>query len=401
MSWTAPRLRAIRKSRMGAVLALVLIALTTACEIRPAPEPGLSLAPKKFGDLPAWIADRHAEALNAFLRSCPALLTGRSPMPNGVPVKATDWKEPCEAAKSVRVNDDDAARQLFETWFRPWLVRDGGNDEGLFTGYFEAELRGALTASGPYRVPLYGLPTDLVAADLGKFDPKLAGRSVVGRAMDGKLIPYFRRGEIEAGRLGGAAPVLAWVDDPLDAFLLQVQGSGRVLLPNGDVHRIGFAGHNGHPYRSIGRVLIERGDLREGQAGWPQIRDWLERNPDKAPALFAENPRFVFFRRIEGEGSIGAQGVPLTPRRSLAVDRKFIPLGAPVWLDTVTPGGDPKPLRRLMVAQDTGGAIKGVVRGDFFWGYGKDALAEAGRMSSRGRYFLLLPKPAGQRISQR
>ncbi|MED5356794.1 MAG: MltA domain-containing protein, partial [Pseudomonadota bacterium] len=221
---------------------------------------------------------------------------------------------------------------------------------------------------------------------------RLRGRSVIGRVEGGRMLPYYRRADIQQGSIGHRAKVLAWVDDRIDAFLLHVQGSGRILLPDGDILRIGYAGNNGHGYVSIGRVLIKKGELSAGQAGWTQIRRWIEMNPQKTDALLAENPRYIFFREILGDGPIGAQGVALTPRRSLAVDRRYIPLGAPLWLDTVWPGGGNRPLRRLMVAQDTGSAIKGPIRGDFFWGYGQDALAEAGRMKSRGNYYLLLPK---------
>jgi membrane-bound lytic murein transglycosylase A len=245
------------------------------------------------------------------------------------------------------------------------------------------------------------VPEDLVVADLGRFSEELAGKRVVGRVEDGRFVPYPERGEIESGLLAERGLELLWIDDPVDVFLLQVQGSGRVVLPDGEVVRVGFAGHNGRPYRSIGRVLIERGAIEPHAASWDGIRGWIEENPDEAHALFAENPRFVFFREIDGaaDGPIGAQGVPLTPRRSLAVDRSLVPLGLPVWLDTTRPGDSDVPLRRLMVAQDTGGAITGPVRGDFFWGYGETALAEAGRMKSRGRYFLLLPNPAAARLA--
>ena len=216
---------------------------------------------------------------------------------------------------------------------------------------------------------------------------------------DGRILPYHRRADIQKGALRDAAPVLVWVDDAIDAFLLHVQGSGRIVLEDGAVMRVGYAGNNGHGYVSIGRVLIDQGELPSGRAGWRQIRDWITRNPSKAETLLARNPRYIFFREISGDGPIGAQGVALTPRRSLAVDRKFIPLGLPIWLDTVWPGQDERPLRRLMVAQDTGSAIKGPIRGDFFWGYGKDALAEAGRMKSPGQYYIFLPKSATAPIS--
>ena len=196
---------------------------------------------------------------------------------------------------------------------------------------------------------------------------------------------------------------MLWIDDPVDVFMLHVQGSGRVVLPDKRVVRVGFAGHNGLPYESIGRALIDQGELQPGKASWPEIRDWIQRNPAKAAALFALNPRFIFFRFIEGvpseAGPIGAQGVPLTPGRSLAVDRRYVPLGLPVWLDTTWPS-EQRPLQRLLIAQDAGNAIKGVVRGDYFWGYGADALAFAGKMKSRGRYYLLVPAAAAARLAQ-
>ena len=216
---------------------------------------------------------------------------------------------------------------------------------------------------------------------------------MLGRVESGRMLPYFRRNDIQRGLLGDKAAVLAWVDDPVDAFLLHVQGSGRVLLRDGGVLRIGYAGNNGHRYVSIGRALIKNGELMAGRAGWVQIRRWIEENPTKADALLAVNPRYIFFREITTAGPIGAQGVALTPRRSLAVDPSYIPLGLPLWLDTVWPGDSDRSLQRLMVAQDTGMAIMGPIRGDFFWGYGKDALVEAGRMKGRGNYFILIPKP--------
>ena len=350
------------------------------------------LIAKTFLDLPAWSRDRHGEALHAFQKSCPILVSRAAPVIRDVFETPPDWRRVCAEAGQTDPDDQIASRLFFETWFRPYLVTVRSAQDGLFTGYFEAELQGARTQDETFKYPLYGIPSDLISVDLGCFDGRLRGRSVIGRVEGGRLLPYYRRADIERGSIGRRAKVLAWVDDRIDAFLLHVQGSGRILLPNGDVLRIGYAGNNGHGYVSIGRVLIKKGELSAGQAGWTQIRRWIEMNPQKTDALLAENPRYIFFREILGDGPIGAQGVALTPRRSLAVDRRYIPLGAPLWLDTVWPGGGNRPLRRLMVAQDTGSAIKGPIRGDFFWGYGQDALVEAGRMKSRGNYYLLLPK---------
>jgi membrane-bound lytic murein transglycosylase A len=210
------------------------------------------------------------------------------------------------------------------------------------------------------------------------------------------LKPYETRQEIDAGRLSGRDLELLWVDDPLDAFFLHIQGSGRVRLADGETVRVGYAGQNGQPYVAIGRLLAERGALRRDEVSLQSIRDWLAAHPAEAAEVLAANPSYVFFRLLEGDGPIGAHGVALTPGRSLAVDPSFVPLGVPVWLDTTDPLDERRPLRRLMMAQDTGGAIRGAIRGDVFWGAGEEAKARAGRMRSRGRYYLLLPRAAAE-----
>lgn len=368
---------------------------------------GLRLEAALFDELPGWSDDGLAGAAQAIARSCDrltALPADRSVGSGALDSVAEDWWAACAAVDEAGA-DPNALRAALEGEYEPFLVLDAAEasdpDEaahGLFTGYFEAELTGSRVRDDLYATPLYGRPPDLITVDLGRFDPELVGKGVVGAVRDGRLVPYPERGDIEAGALQAQDLELLWIDDPVDVFLLQVQGSGRVILPDGDVVRVGFAAHNGHGYRSIGRKLIDDGELEPHEASWSGIRGWVEANPDKAAALFAHNPRFIFFRELTGEGPIGAEGVALTPERSLAVDTRYIPLGAPIWLDTVRPGGDDVPMRRLMVAQDKGGAIKGVVRGDFFWGYGDAALAEAGRMKSRGRYFVLLPKVLAARI---
>ena len=214
--------------------------------------------------------------------------------------------------------------------------------------------------------------------------------------------PLPDRAAIATGALAGAAPVIAWVDDPVDAFFLHVQGSGRIALAGGGMLRVGYAGKNGHAYVSIGRALIERGALARADVSLQSIRAWLAANPGEAAAVLALNPSYVFFRELHGEGPLGAQGVPLTPGRSLAVDRRFLPLGAPLWLDVMAPASDPaaadRRLRRLVIAQDTGGAIRGPLRGDLFWGFGAEAESVAGRMKHPGGYVLLLPNPVAERL---
>lgn len=249
---------------------------------------------------------------------------------------------------------------------------------------------------GPYRTPVYARPMDMVTADLGLFREEWKGKTLVGRVVEGRLRPFPPRAEIEAGALEGEGLEILWIDDPVDGFFLHIQGSGRVAMNDGRIVRLGYAGQNGHPYVAIGRELIERGAIPRERMSMQAIRAWLKNNPDDAPRLMASNPSFVFFRELKGPGPIGAHGVPLTPGRSLAVDRSFIPLGVPVWLDTTDPLSPETPLRRLVVAQDTGGAIRGPVRGDLFWGFGADAAAKAGPMKQAGRYYLLLPKAVSQ-----
>ena len=295
----------------------------------------------------------------------------------------------------------DRARAFFESRFSAYEARNRANAQGLFTGYFEPELRGALRADASHAVPLYRRPPDLVTADLGLFRPELAGERIAGRVSGGALKPYAARAEIDAGALAGRGLELAWVDDPVDAFFLHIQGSGRLVFADGTTRRVAHAASNGQAYFPIGRTLVARGALLPEEVSMPAIRTWLDANPARAPALMRENRSYVFFRWLdEGpapEGPVGAQGVVLSAGRSLAVDRRFVPLTAPIWLatgapDPADPARDGRPLRRLMVAQDTGSAIRGPVRGDVYWGTGAAAGAVAGHMRHEGRYWLLLPR---------
>ena len=278
---------------------------------------------------------------------------------------------------------------------------------GLFTGYYEPLLRGSRARSSRYRVPLYRRPPDIVQVDLGRFREDLRGRRLAGRLRGATLEPYDDRRSITAGALRGRGLELVWVDDPIAAFFLQIQGSGQIELDTGERLRLGYAAQNGHPYFAIGRELIERGELTRETVSLQSIRAWLLEHPDEAQDVMALNASYVFFRTIEGDGPIGSQGVALTPGRSLAVDRTFVPLGVPLWLETTAPtvgnsaaegAVDQSPVRRLVVAQDTGGAIRGPVRGDLFWGAGSEAEEIAGRMNSEGRYWLLLPRALAQRV---
>ncbi|MCC7259646.1 MAG: murein transglycosylase A [Alphaproteobacteria bacterium] len=366
--------------------ALVLLALLSACAPVTPPVDELSLSPARFDDLPGWKNDTHAEALTAFKRSCAVFLKRGSGPAIG---EVAAWLPACKAANTVPSNDD-AARRYFETWFAPFRAGNRGEAEGLFTGYYEIALRGSRTKTPRYSTPLYKRPPDLVTVELGDFREKLAGERIAGRVKNGKLTPFEDRAKIEDGALAGKGLEIAWVDDPVDAFLLHVQGSGRVKMEDGSTLRLNYDGQNGHPYVSIGKILINEGEIPREQMSTPALRAWLESHPQRVREILDTNPSYVFFRESTGDGPLGAQGVAVTPGRSLAVDKKFIPLGVPLWLDTTLPSSEP--YRRLMIAQDTGGAIRGPVRGDIFFGYGEAAGATAGLMKNPGEYYLLLPK---------
>jgi membrane-bound lytic murein transglycosylase A len=368
----------------------------------PGPEPAwrFELQPIAFEQLPGWGLDDPRQALGAFTRSCAKLAERDAATPMArYPLfgRVGDWYAACAEATAAAVSSPAQARAFVQDRFSPYLVLDGSNPEGLFTGYYEPLLNGSRRFGHPYTVPLYRPPADLLHLDLGRFNPALAGYAIYGRIEGGEFLPYYSRRDIDAGALVGRGLELLWVDDPIDKFFLQIQGSGQVRLDDGSLVRVGYAGANGQPYRAIGRDLIEMGVLTREQVTMPAIRTWLELHPNDAAGIMERNRSYIFFEErpelAPDEGPLGAEGVSLTAGRSLAVDPRYIPFGVPVWLDTTAPfpEGD-GPLRRLMVAQDTGGAIKGVVRGDVFWGAGERAEAIAGSMKSRGRYALLLPK---------
>lgn len=389
-----------------ALLALLLL-LLAACERQPAqaPEPKLVLAPAAFADLEGWRRDDPRPALRAFRRSCEVWAGRPATAPVGrsaVFGSVGDWLPVCGAVAEL-AGDPTAARAFLEERFVVFSVRDNGRAQGLFTGYYEPLLNGAWRPDGRFRYPLYRLPDDLVSVDLGQFDPDLDGRRIVGRVEGARLVPYHDRAEIEAGALDGRGLELLWVDDPVALFFLHIQGSGRVRLPDGRLLRVGYAGQNGRGYRAIGRDLVELGELRREDVSLFSIREWLRAHPDRAGESVARNRSYVFFRELgevaEDEGPVGAMGVPLEAGRSLAVDRRFLPLGVPLWLETAVPDPDgDRPWRRLMVAQDTGGAIRGVVRGDVFFGAGPRAEYRAGHMKHPGRLFLLLPRAIAARV---
>ncbi|HAD86878.1 MAG TPA: murein transglycosylase, partial [Rhodospirillaceae bacterium] len=299
-------------------------------------------------------------------------------------------------AEAAQIDTKSAAQLQFfiERSFRPFSVRDAQQPVGKFTGYYEPLLRGSWRPDARYRHPVYARPRDIVVVELGDFDPDRDGEQLAGRMVGDHLRPYFDRKEILDGALRGRQLELLWVDSAIDLFFLHVQGSGRILLPDGSFVRLAFSGRNGHRYTSIGRELVAQGVMKVEDVTMPSLRAWMEANPLAAEQLMVKNKSYIFFRVEKDPVVKGAMGIALTPGRSLAVDPKFVPLGLPVWLVTTDPL-DPKnqtPLRRMMVAQDTGSAIKGVVRGDVFWGFGPEAESRAGLMNEAGIYYLLLPR---------
>ncbi len=349
------------------------------------------LVPTTWSALPGWADDPLTDAWPAFLASCDAL--ARKP----------EWKSVCGAARTIGRNDAFAIRAFFEGRFVPNRVTTTeGNDTGLVTGYYEPLLRGSRTPVAPYLTPLYGVPDDLLIVDMTSLYPELKGKRLRGKLVGRTVVPYPSRADLaSSGALRGKE--VLWVDDPIEAFFLEIQGSGRVEIDQGgrvvQTVRLAYADQNGQPYRSIGRWLVDRNELTLAQASMQSIKAWALAHPDRLNELLAANPSEVFFKEEPigdpSKGPQGALGVPLTPQRSIAVDPRIVTLGSPVFLATTLPLSD-APLRRLVMAQDTGGAIaaapNGAVRADFFWGFGADAASQAGRMKQEGRMWVLVPR---------
>ncbi|WP_341675927.1 murein transglycosylase A [Niveibacterium sp. SC-1] len=356
------------------------------CPVCPGEEPAKPkvepLQPAEWSELAGWGEDDLAAAWGAIQSSCRAM-------------KNADWRPVCEASKSLGAKPDAAAiRGFLESRTRPWRITNpDGTTEGLITGYYEPLIKGSRTRSKAYATPVYGVPDDMVVVDLSELYPELKNMRLRGRIEGRKVVPYYSRAQIDARADKMADKVLLWAADPIDFFFLQVQGSGQVQLADGSRIRIAYADQNGHPYKSIGRWLVDSGEVKVENAGMEGIKAWARANPQRLDEMLDTNPSFVFFKEqpAASDGPNGALGVPLTAGRSVAIDNRNIPLGAPIFLSTTWPASD-KPLSRLMVAQDTGGAIRGAVRADFYWGFGPEAGAQAGKMRSRGRMWLLWPR---------
>jgi membrane-bound lytic murein transglycosylase A len=352
--------------------------MVSACTTRP---PGIG-DPVEWSSLQSWASDNQSEVWDGFLKSCQKL-------------SHEQWQEVCLLAKSSGDLSDAEVRDFFESNFdvRP-VYAEGGVTQGLITGYYEPLLKGSWERSEEFRYPLYGVPKDLLIVDLGRIYPQLKNMRLRGKLDGNKVVPYYDRAQLDGDQDLLQGTEILWVNSLVDVFFLHVQGSGQIKLTDGSTVAVGYAGQNGHPYQSIGRVLIEMGELDKEEVTLFTIKDWLKSNPTRMNEVLSKNPSYIFFelRDAQADGPVGSLNVTLTPKRSIAVDRNVIPLGAPVWLQTTLPNEQQSPLNKLMLAQDTGGAIKGHVRADVFWGRGDEAEKMAGLMKQQGELYVLLPK---------
>lgn len=363
------------------------------------------LKKSSFAHLPGWEKADPIQSLHAFQTSCKPFLRlnpDKSVGSKHIALTVNDWRPACQAALALQNPSRKKARDFFEQWFMPVEFYQNQPVEGLFTGYYMPLLKGSLTKTEKYSTPIYGLPDDLIRVPLGMFDSELKHhRNLVGRIAGKTLIPYYTREEISNGAIDKHAPIIAWTDSKVERQFLEIEGSGVIQLADGQKIYVGYVGENGAPYTPIANVLIKKGVMTKHNASMQRIRNYFKMHPDAVESVLNQNKSFVFFSKSSQKAAIGAQGVALTPGYSLAVDRKWVPLGMPIWLNTTRPDNDgkgQKPFQRLMIAQDTGGAIRGPVRGDVYWGDGERAIAIAGHMKNQGFYWLLLPKHVASRL---
>lgn len=355
-----------------------------------AAEDDVQLIKVSFSNLSGWENENFAEVIPVFAKNCEQIAKNKNAYFEAgiIKIKTADLQAKCQKFAALGIKTSADMKKFIESEFAAYAVTAGEKDKGKFTSYYEAVVNASYQKTDKYRYPIYGRPDDLIEINLQDFDADLPQTRLVGRVENGKFVPYYKRREIENN--GIKAPVLMWGDDLADIHFMQIQGSAVAKMADGSEVRIGFADSNGHKFKGIGSILIEKGYIKSGEASMPKIREWLRANPQKAKDLMAENERFIFQRVTNADGPVGAYGISLTAGRSLAVDTRYIPLGAMLWLDTMSP--DKRNLRKIVFAQDIGSAIKGVVRGDYFWGHGEQALEYAGRMNSGGKYYILVPK---------
>ena len=351
-----------------------------------------------YSALTNWKETALVTSFETFKKSCDAFLKQSPETEVGTvnfPMKAADWQPACQAALNLKEVDEPKLHDFFERWFK--LVRFSQHKplDGLFTGYYLPLLHGAWQPSERYKYPIWGRPQELITVNLESFGITADKKSITGRLAGKKLVPYYSRAEINEGKMSSTSTPLLWVDNRVDRFFLEIQGSGYVQMEDGSNIAIGYAAQNGRPYTSIGKYLIQKGELEKKAVSMQSIREFLNTHAERVDEVLNQNESFIFFRLLKHQQILGSQGVALTAGYSLAVDKSHIPLGTPIWLETSFPtqnSTQPAALKRLMVAQDTGGAIKGWVRGDVFWGGGEEASYIAGHMKNKGTFWLFLPR---------
>jgi len=364
-----------------------------------APHDALALSPVAFGDLPGWTDDDLAGAVASFLRSCAKL----AELPDDAPVgadghggKARQWRKACRAAAKVAAGDPAAARTMFEAEFVPYQAAGTGGPTGKLTGYYVAELHASRTRHGKFQTPVLGRPDDLAMVDLASYLKDAHGRRIWGRFEHGELVPYYTRAEIRKGALAHRGLELMYVDDPVDLLFAQIEGSAKASLDDGTVAWLEFAGKNGRAYRGVGGILRGGGYLKRGEGTMQGIRAWFHDHPGRFDAIADQDASYVFFSVSSQAGAIGSQRTVLTAQRSMAVDRAFIAMSTPIWVETQAPVPGHKGVtalwHHLLIAQDTGAGILGAVRGDIYWGDDAAAAELGGRMGGPGKYWVLLPR---------
>ena len=356
----------------------------------PSTSGNMRLKKVSYDQLTGWQSEDFSALISVFAKNCAQIQNSRKEYieSDAVRFKTADFQAKCLKFESEKIKTSAQMKNFIESEFIPYAITDDGKAEGKFTSYYEAVIHASYQKSDKYKYPIYGKPSDLAEINLRDFDAELPNMRLVGRVENGKFIPYYNRRDIEKN--GIKAPVLMWGDDLVDIHFMQIQGSAVAKMADGSEVQIGFADSNGHKFKGIGSILLQKGYVKSGEASMPKIREWLRANPQKAEDIMHENNRFIFQRITKSDGPVGAYGISLTAGRSLAVDTRYIPLGSMLWLDTVSP--DKRNIRKIVFAQDIGSAIKGVVRGDYFWGHGEEALEYAGRMNSVGKYYILAPK---------
>lgn len=347
-----------------------------------------------YGDLQGWEKDDFSLFDSALKSVCQVIVkkSQQTLASEYFEYSLAEYKKHCQ--KILNTKNKSALKEYVEQNFEPYLVYAGGTAQGKFTSYYEANIRASYEKGGKYKYPIYGKPKDLVEVNLRDFDTSLPNQRLIGRVKNGKLVKYYTRQEIDEGQLD--APVILWGDDEVDIFIMQIQGAAVATLPDGKEVRVGYADNNGHKFRGIGSILLEKKLIKPSEASMPKIRQWLKNNGASAKKNMLLNNRYIFHQIVEAEGPLGAMGLPLYAGRALAVDKTYIPLGSILWLETTAPSGDK--INKAVMAEDVGSAIKGGVRGDYFWGHGEEALAEAGRMNAKGQYYVLIPKGAKVKV---